>query len=298
MAATEVGQSQTAQRRFAKNALSKPLLTLEREQELARAWADNQDTRALHELTQAHMRLVIAMAYRFRHYGLPVGDLIQEGNVGLMHAAQRFDADRGVRFSTYAGWWIRSQIQDYILRNWSIVRTGTTSAHKSLFFNLRRLRAKIANGTKDALTHTDHQLIGQMLHVSPEDVAYMEGRLSGSDRSLNAPAGGAGEEDAPQWQDLLVGDDESPDDQAISARDTELLRQHIARALQELSEREQKIVETRQLREEPLTLEMLGKQLGISKERVRQIEQQALKKMKEALVASLGQNAEAALHGY
>ena len=298
MAATEVGQSQTAQRRFAKNALSKPLLTLEREQELARAWADNQDTRALHELTQAHMRLVIAMAYRFRHYGLPVGDLIQEGNVGLMHAAQRFDADRGVRFSTYAGWWIRSQIQDYILRNWSIVRTGTTSAHKSLFFNLRRLRAKIANGTKDALTHTDHQLIGQMLHVSPEDVAYMEGRLSGSDRSLNAPAGGAGAEDAPQWQDLLVGDDESPDDQAISARDTELLRQHIARALQELSEREQKIVETRQLREEPLTLEMLGKQLGISKERVRQIEQQALKKMKEALVASLGQNAEAALHGY
>lgn len=297
MAATEIGQAQTAQRRFAKDALSRPLLTLEREQKLARAFANKQDMRALHELTQAHMRLVIAIAYRFRHYGLPVGDLIQEGNVGLMQAAQRFDADRGVRFSTYAGWWIRSQIQDYILRNWSIVRTGTTSAHKSLFFNLRRLRAKIANGTKDSLTHVDHQSIADMLGVNATDVAYMEGRLSGSDRSLNAPASASGDEDAPQWQDLLVSEDESPDESAIAARDTELLRRHIDKALSTLSDREQKIVKTRQLREEPLTLETLGNQLGISKERVRQIEQQALRKMKDALSASLGPEGGAMLSG-
>jgi len=168
-------------RRFVKDAMRRPLLEPEHEQSLATRWREAGDEAALHELTAAHMRLVISMAGKFKNYGLPMADLIQEGNIGLMLAASRFEVERGVRFSTYEGWWIRSSIQDYVLRNWSIVRTGTTAAQKSLFFNMRRLRAKI-NDDGAVMTQAARTYVADELGVRMRDVENMEGRMSGADR--------------------------------------------------------------------------------------------------------------------
>src|SRR5690606_22247635 len=184
---TDTPETQRANRRFMRRAMTVPLLDKETEFELARRWREDGDEQALHRLTRAYMRLVISLATRFRNYGLPYGDLIQEGNVGLMQAAARFEPERGVRFSTYASWWIRAAIQDYILRNWSIVRIGTTAAHKSLFFNLRKLRSLIANGTRQNLTEEDRSFIARQLGVSIADVSAVDARLMAGDRSLNAP---------------------------------------------------------------------------------------------------------------
>src|SRR4051794_33709249 len=174
-------------RKFVKAAMDAPFLTRENEHALAVRWKDAHDEDALHQLASAHMRLVIALATRFRHYGLPVADLIQEGHVGLLEAGARFEPDREVRFSTYATWWIRASIQDYILRNWSIVRGGTSSAQKALFFNLRRLRARMSQAAGSDSTVDIHQQIATAVGVSRTDVAVMDARLSGSDMSLNAP---------------------------------------------------------------------------------------------------------------
>jgi RNA polymerase sigma-32 factor len=263
-----------------------PLLEADHELDLARAWHEHQDEDALHELTSAYMRLVIAMAAKFRVYGLPMGDLVQEGNVGLMQAAQRFDPERGVRFSTYASWWIRSSIQDYILRNWSIVRTGTTAAQKSLFFNLRRLRALINDGGRANMTPEGRDFIADKLRVPLRDVEAMESRLSASDRSLNATVPGAegGEGASMEWQDMLADDRPDPEDQTREAHDAEVRRRWLARALETLSERELFIIKRRRLSEDGQTLEALGEQLGISKERVRQVEHQALNKLRAALL--------------
>ena len=186
MARADAGPN-TADRKFLKQAMSAPLL--ERELDLARRWRDNHDQRALHELCTAYMRLVVAIAARFRNYGLPMSDLVQEGNVGLMLAASRFEPDRELRFSTYATWWIRSCVQDYILRNWSIVRTGTTAAHKSLFFNLRRLRALLQDPSDGGLSSENRTRVALALRVEEHEVDHMASRLSASDRSLNAPIG-------------------------------------------------------------------------------------------------------------
>ena len=273
-----------ANRRYFKGAMKVPLLEQEHELELARLWRQEQNEKALHELTSAHLRLVIAMATKFRHYGLPVGDLVQEGNIGLMQAADRFDIERGVRFSTYASWWIRASIQDFILRNWSIVRTGTTAAQKSLFFNLRRLRARINDGGQNNMTHESRLFIAKELGVRLEDVETMEGRLSGNDRSLNAPMSEAdGEANSLEWQDLLVCDGPLPDDVVSEDKDSEVRRNWIKEAMETLNEREYRIISERRLGEENVTLECLGVKLGISKERVRQIEHQALDKLKSAL---------------
>ncbi|MAA77254.1 MAG: RNA polymerase factor sigma-32 [Rhodobiaceae bacterium] len=273
-----------ANRRYFKGAMKVPLLEQEHELELARLWRQDQNEKALHELTSAHLRLVIAMATKFRHYGLPVGDLVQEGNIGLMQAADRFDIERGVRFSTYASWWIRASIQDFILRNWSIVRTGTTAAQKSLFFNLRRLRARINDGGQNNMTHESRLFIAKELGVRLEDVETMEGRLSGNDRSLNAPMSEAdGEANSLEWQDLLVCDGPLPDDVVSEDKDSEVRRNWIKEAMETLNEREYRIISERRLGEENVTLECLGVKLGISKERVRQIEHQALDKLKHAL---------------
>ena len=188
--------------------MSAALLTREREQDLARRWRGAGDEAALHELVLAYMRLVISTATRFRNYGLPMSDLVQEGAVGLMQAAARFEPEREVRFSTYAAWWIRSAMQDYILRNWSVVRTGTTAAQKALFFNLRRLRAKIEDGG-GALDDRGRALIAQELSVNLADVEAMEIRLSGADQSLNAPIGADGED---QWQDFLADQRPTPEE--------------------------------------------------------------------------------------
>lgn len=281
-----------ADRTFIRKAMKAPMLEAEHELDLAQRWREDQDEDALHELTSAYMRLVISMASKFRYYGLPVADLVQEGNVGLMQAAARFEPSREVRFSTYASWWIRAAIQDYVLRNWSIVRTGTTSAQKSLFFNLRRLRAKIDDTDDGVMTAENRKWVSEHLGVPEKDVESMAARLSGADRSLNAPLATDGD---AQWQDLLPDEGEALDDQVMAKRDGEKRKRWIAEALEVLNERETLIISKRRLAEDSVTLEVLGKHLGISKERVRQIETQALKKLRKTLTKIVGDPEKAGL---
>lgn len=279
-------------RRFLKKAMEIPLLEREEELALATAWRDGGDEVALHKLTTAYMRLVVAVAARFRHYGLPFSDLVSEGNIGLMQAAARFEPERGVRFSTYASWWIRSAVQDYVLRNWSIVRTGTTAAQKSLFFNLRRLRALIRDVGTGALSPENRAYVAHALKVGEDDVEQMASRLAAVDRSLNAPFTEDGE---GEWQDLLA--DERPDPEALvmSERDTATRHAWLGEAMAKLTDRERLIIRERRLREEAVTLEKLGDELGISKERVRQIEHQALGKLRKALTDAVGDPEESGL---
>ncbi|WP_336055312.1 RNA polymerase factor sigma-32 [Nitratireductor sp. CH_MIT9313-5] len=264
-------------------AMKAPYLERDEEQELARRWKEAQDQEALHRITLAHMRLVIAMASKFRSFGLPAGDLIQEGYVGLLEAAARFDPAREVRFSTYATWWIRASMQDYVLRNWSIVRGGTSSAQKALFFNLRRLRAKMQRAGGEAMPVGDlYREVAQALKVPEKDVALMDARLSGSDTSLNAPLKSDGEQSSERM-DMLVSEDPLPDDVAGESIDGERRTAWLEQALETLNVRELKILRERRLSEEGATLEALGESLGISKERVRQIESRALEKLQECL---------------
>ena len=279
-------------RSFVRKAMKAPMLEAEHELNLARRWRDHEDERALHELTTAYMRLVISMASKFRHYGLPLADLVQEGNVGLMQAAARFEPSREVRFSTYAAWWIRSSIQDYVLRNWSIVRTGTTAAQKSLFFNLRRLRAKIDDTGDAIMTAENKKWVSEHLGVPERDVETMASRLSASDRSLNAPLATDGD---AQWQDLLPDESATPDQVVMEERDNAKRKEWIAEALQVLNERETLIISERRLTDDTVTLEVLGKRLGISKERVRQIEHQALNKLRKTLTKMVGDPEKAGL---
>jgi RNA polymerase sigma-32 factor len=272
--------TQRANMNFIKTSMQEPLLERQHEFDLATAWRDRHDEDALHELIRSYTRLVISLATRFRNYGLPMGDLIQEGNVGLMQAAARFEPDREVRFSTYASWWIRSSMQDYILRNWSIVRTGTTAAQKSLFFNLRRLKAKIESRDGETLGDAGRAKIATELNVNRSDVVEMEQRMSGADQSLNAPLK---EDSDGEWQDLLQDNGPNPEDVVQAMRDNATRSRWLAEALGELSPREQRIISERRLREAAVTLEELGKELGVSKERVRQLEQRALTKLKASM---------------
>ncbi len=273
--------TQKANMDYIRNSMDQPMLEKEHELALARRWADKRDEKALHELVTSYTRLVISIASRFRNYGLPMGDLIQEGNVGLMQAADRFDAGRDVRFSTYATWWIRAAIQDYILRNWSIVRTGTTAAQKSLFFNFRRLRAKIENqAEREGLGDDGRAKIAKELDVSVKDVVEMEGRLSGTDHSLNAKIGEDGED---EWQNFLSDEGPNPEEVVIGMKDAKTRSQWLQQALGGLSDRERTIISERHLKYETVTLEELGKTLGISKERVRQLEQRAMDKLRTTL---------------
>ena len=287
MATYETAEAQSATRRFVKQAMKAPLLAHDHERELAVKWRDHQDERALHELTTAYMRLVISMAARFRNYGLPMSDLVQEGNIGLMQAAARFEPDRDVRFSTYAAWWIRSAIQDYVLRNWSIVRTGTTAAQKSLFFNLRRLRALISDTGEALMTRENREIIATKLGVSEREVEQMASRLSANDRSLNAPMSD-GVDGSGEWQDLLPDEGILPDQDVMERTDTQRRTHWIQEALKSLNPRELAIIQERRLTDEGATLESLGVRMGISKERVRQIEHQAMKKLKAALIKKVG----------
>lgn len=280
-------QTRKANLDYIRTAMDTPMLEREEELALARRWREKGDEKALHKMVSAYARLVVAVASRFRNYGLPMGDLIQEGNIGLMQAAARFEPERELRFSTYAAWWIRSAVQDYVLRNWSIVRTGTTAAQKSLFFNLRRLRAKI-EGRGETLDDAGRKEIADELHVNVEDVATMEGRLAGADQSLNAKIGEDGDE---EWQSFLADDRPNPEDVVIQMRDAKTRSAWLEQALGTLSDRERTIVRQRHLREETVTLEDLGKQLGISKERVRQLEARAMDKLKTSIVRSAGENA-------
>jgi RNA polymerase sigma-32 factor len=272
--------------------MSAPLLDRDRELDLARRWREEQDEDALHELCTAYMRLVVAIATRFRTYGLPMSDLVQEGNVGLMLAAARFEPERELRFSTYATWWIRSCIQDFILRNWSIVRTGTTAAQKSLFFNLRRLRALLRDPTEGGLSPESRTYVANALRVDEDEVDRMAARLSAADRSLNAPIGEAGDS---EWQDLLPDMGALPEDETMLERDRAIRNEWLAEALTDLTDRELIIIRERRLVEDGVTLETLGRKLGVSKERVRQIEHQAMRKLRCALTRIVGDPEEAGL---
>ena len=270
-----------------RQAMRAEFLDAETEVRLARAWRDRRDERALHRLITAYMRLAISMAARFRRYGAPMNDLIQEASLGLMKAADKFDPERGVRFSTYAVWWIKAGIQDYVMRNWSMVRTGSTSSQKTLFFNLRRVQAKLEREASQRGAVLDqHQLrhlVAAEVGVPVADVEMMEGRLSGSDYSLNATQ--AFDEDGREWIDVL--EDEAPQaaEAVEGAHDGARLRGWLVAAMQGLNPRERYIVAERKLKGEGRTLESLGDELGLSKERVRQLEAAAFAKMRRSLEA-------------
>jgi RNA polymerase sigma-32 factor len=279
-------------REVVRAAMAAPMLEKDHELELARRWKDRNDTVALAKLTRSYLRLVIAMAGRFRNYGLPLSDLVQEGTVGLMEAAARFEPEREIRFSTYASWWIRSAMQDYILRNWSIVRTGTTAAHKSLFFNLRRLKAQISGEYDGAMSLDARQTLATKLGVRLKDVEVMEARLSAADRSLNMIVGEDGD---AEWQDFLACDAPRPDEVLEDSHDAAVKERLLRDALKQLTARELTIITERRLTDESVTLAALGERLGISKERVRQIENQAMSKLKSALLARVPDPVQAGL---
>jgi RNA polymerase sigma-32 factor len=262
-----------------------PYLARDEEHDLAVRWKDLHDQQAMHKLAAAHMRLVISMAAKFRNYGLSMSDMIQEGHIGLLEAAARFEPDREVRFSTYATWWIRASIQDYILKNWSIVRGGTSSAQKALFFNLRRLRAKLTNGQEPLTNSVLYSQIAAAIGVSAKDVATMDHRLSGPDTSLNAPLV-MDDESGSGRMDFLVDGGPLPDEIVEDHIDSERRLAWLQGAMKVLNPREMLIVKQRRLEEDTHTLEELGASLGISKERVRQIESRAMEKLKASLIQS------------
>jgi len=272
---------------MSRRAMKAELLDAETELKLAYAWRDQRDEAALHRLITAYMRLAISMASKFRRYGAPMNDLIQEAGLGLMKAADKFDPDRGVRFSTYAVWWIKASIQDYVMRNWSMVRTGSTSSQKSLFFNMRRVQAKLEReASKQGETldrHQLHQMIATEVGVPLRDVEMMEGRLSGSDFSLNAVQ--SADEEGREWIDTLEDDSAQSAELVEHSHDTAQLREWLVTAMQGLKPRERLIVRERKLRDDPRTLESLGQELGLSKERVRQLEAAAFQKMRKSLEA-------------
>ena len=281
---TQVNQSETrnSDNHFIRKVMKKPLLEREYELELATRWRNHDDHRAMHELVLAYGRLVVSAASKYRHYGLSLGDLIQEGNIGLMQAARRFEPERGFRFSTYAAWWIRASIQDHILRNWSIVRTGTTAAHKALFFRLKRLRARIGEADGGPLSVEGRQKIAETIGVNVNDVVLMEQRLSGPDASLNMSVSSESDSEA---QNFLADTRPDPEEVVTSMHDAKVLSDRLHEALNELTPRERLIIFRRRLNDEGATLEQLGGTLGVSKERVRQLEHRALKKLRVSLEA-------------
>jgi RNA polymerase sigma-32 factor len=276
---------------FLAAAVAAPYLDRDHEYALASRWRDQADEKAMHLLARAHMRLVIALAVRFRHYGLSLADLIQEGHVGLLEAAARFEPDRDVRFSTYASWWIRAAMQNYILHNWSIVRGGTSSAQKALFLNLRRIRAKLAQSNSSSADSGNLRQIAETLGVSFSDVEFMDARFSSPDLSLNAPIAESDPFGPRDRMVMLVDDRPRPDEAAGLAIDSGRRIAWLKEALNALSERERKILFERRLADETATLEALGDRLGISKERVRQIESRALEKLRLELTKRHLENA-------
>jgi RNA polymerase sigma-32 factor len=258
-----------------------PMLEPQEEYMLAKRFAEHQDRNAAHRLVTSHLRLVAKIAMGYRGYGLPIGEVVSEGNVGLMQAVKKFEPDRGFRLATYAMWWIKAAIQEYILRSWSLVKMGTTANQKRLFFNLRRLKGRIQAIDDGDLKPEQVAEIATKLKVSEEEVISMNRRLGG-DASLNAPIK-ASEGDSGQWQDWLVDDHESQEEMLIEQDELENRRSMLAGALKVLNDREKRIFEARRLREDPVTLEELSAEFDISRERVRQIEVRAFEKVQDAV---------------
>ncbi|MCS6891008.1 MAG: RNA polymerase sigma factor RpoH [Rhodovarius sp.] len=257
-----------------------PMLQPEEEYELAKRWRDHGDEQAAHRLVTSHLRLVAKIAMGYRGYGLPLGELISEGNVGMMQAVKRFDPDRGFRLATYAMWWIRAAIQEYILHSWSLVKMGTTASQKKLFFNLRRLKGQMAALEDGDLAPEVVAKIAHSLQVPEADVVSMNRRLSAPDNSLNAPLR---TDSDGEWQDWLVDESENQEEALAEQEDMSNRKALLANALKTLNERERHILIERRLKDEPTTLEELSKQYNISRERVRQIEVRAFEKLQKAM---------------
>jgi RNA polymerase sigma-32 factor len=261
-----------------------PMLAKDEEFMLAKAWQEHQDPEAAHRLVTSHLRLVAKIAMGYRGYGLPIGEVISEGNVGLMQAVKKFDPDKGFRLATYAMWWIRASIQEYILRSWSLVKMGTTAAQKKLFFNLRKAKSEIS-ALQEGDMHPDQvSVIATKLGVLDEEVISMNRRLSGGDASLNSPMRADSES---EWQDWLV-DDKTPSQETVVADTQEktLRMGLLEEAMTELTDRERHILTERRLKDEPTTLEELASQYGVSRERVRQIEVRAFEKLQKSMKAA------------
>ncbi|MEM7739720.1 MAG: RNA polymerase factor sigma-32 [Pseudomonadota bacterium] len=261
-----------------RRSMSAPILSIEREKELTFAWCEKGDESALAELTEAHMRMAVSTAIKFRGYGLPLGDLIQEGAIGLLEAAKRFDCDREVRFCTYAGWWIRASMQDYVLRNWSIVRIGSKSAHKTIFFNLSRIRAMIEE--VDSSGPVAREKVAEKFNVTGDDIEFMTARLGRRDMSLNATVSDDGD---TERQEMIPDDRARPDESAEDEIDLQKRRLWLGEAMKSLTDRERRIIDQRFFGEDRVTLSQIGVDLGLSKERVRQIEKQAIGKLRASL---------------
>jgi RNA polymerase sigma-32 factor len=258
-----------------------PMLEPQQEFMLAKSWREHGDRESAHKLVTSHLRLVAKIAMGYRGYGLPIGEIISEGNVGLMQAVKRFEPDKGFRLATYAMWWIRASIQEYILRSWSLVKMGTTAAQKRLFFNLRKAKSRISALEEGDLNPEHLKQIADRLNVTEQEVIDMNRRLSG-DASLNAPIRAEG--DAGEWQDWLVDDRANQETILAEGEELDNRRDALKSALSVLNERERRIFEARRLAEEPVTLEQLAAEFGVSRERVRQIEVRAFEKVQQAVV--------------
>jgi RNA polymerase sigma-32 factor len=260
-----------------------PMLEAQQEYMLAKSFADHDDTDAAHQLVTSHLRLVGKIAMGYRGYGLPLGEVIQEGNIGLMQAVKKFDPERGFRLATYAMWWIRASIQEYILRSWSLVKIGTTAGQKKLFFNLRKLKGQINAIDGGQMTGEQVQEISARLGVTEDEVRLMDGRMAGGDQSLNAPMRRDGD-DGGEWQDWLEDEGESQEVTLAGKSELSARRQIMLEAMSVLNEREIDILKSRRLKETPETLEELSRRFDISRERIRQIETRAFEKLREAMI--------------
>ena len=257
-----------------------PMLEPQQEYMLAKRWREHDDRDAAHQLVTSHLRLVAKIAMGYRGYGLPISEVVSEGNVGLMQAVKRFEPEKGFRLATYAMWWIKASIQEYILRSWSLVKMGTTANQKKLFFNLRKAKSRISALEEGDLRPDQVKLISERLGVAEEEVVDMNRRLSG-DTSLNAPI--RGEDDTSEWQDWLIDESASQEENLVSSEEARNRHEALTQSLSVLNDRERRIFEARRLADEPLTLEELAGEFGVSRERVRQIEVRAFEKVQEAV---------------
>ncbi len=262
-----------------------PMLSADEEYMLAKRWHEHGDRDAAHKLVTSHLRLVAKLAMGYRGYGLPLADMISEGQIGLMQAVRKFDPERGFRLATYAMWWIRASIQEYILHSWSLVKIGTTAAQKKLFFNLRRLKNRLEQLDDNALPPEQVKAIATELQVTEQEVMEMNGRLMGPDHSLNAPLRVEGE---GEWQDFLQDETANQEIKLIESDEHKKRVLLLTHAVSQLNPREKRIFEARQLSEEPATLEELSQEFGVSRERVRQIEARALEKVQEGVLKAVG----------
>jgi RNA polymerase sigma-32 factor len=283
VAVTEGGLSQ-----YFKEAWKYPVLSPKVERELAERWRDEGDVEAAHTLVTSHLRLVVKIAMGYRGYGLPVADLVSEGNIGLMKAVKKFEPERGFRLSTYAMWWIKASITEYVLRSWSLVKMGTVAAQKKLFFSLRRHKKRLGIEDSGELTPNQAKLLSDDLDISAGEIINMNRRLAAKDMSLNAPVGQDGDSTV-EFQDQLVYEGASPEELAAGGQERSLNTELLHSAIADLDDRERHIFTERRLSDDPVTLETLGEQYGISRERIRQIEARAFQKVQTAMTSALSQ---------